>query len=44
MLIIIDDYIDQLHKNRDNPKLLNIIFNRRHLLKQEGTISMIITS
>ena len=46
MLIIFDDIISSLAKTTDN-KLIDLFFNRRHLLKNNkgsGTISIILTS
>lgn len=43
-MIVIDDFIGELHNNRDNQALLNLIYNRRHLLNNGGVISFIITS
>ena len=44
MLIIFDDQIAGLKKLERNQMLGNLIFNRRHLLKNNGIISIIITA
>ena len=43
VLIVFDDLIGSIHKNMKDPKLLALIFNRRHLLNN-GMISIIMTS
>lgn len=41
VLFIFDDLIGQMHKERDNPQFVNLLFNRRHLIKN-GNLSFII--
>lgn len=43
VLLIIDDFVSQLDKNRFDEKLTSIAFNRRHLLKN-GMLSIIQTT
>jgi len=43
VLIIFDDMIGELKKHQNDVLLMNLFFNRRHLLKN-GTISFIITT
>lgn len=40
VLLIFDDLIGQMHKERDNPQFINLLFNRRHLIKN-GNLSFI---
>jgi archaellum biogenesis ATPase FlaH len=41
VLFIFDDLIGAMHKERDSPQFLNLLFNRRHLIKN-GCLSFII--
>lgn len=43
VLLIIDDFVSQMDKNRFDEKLTSIAFNRRHLL-QNGILSIIQTT
>jgi hypothetical protein len=43
VLLIIDDFVSQLDKNRFDDKLTSLAFNRRHLLKN-GMLSIIQTT
>jgi hypothetical protein len=40
VLFIFDDLIGDLHKNNENEKFLNLLFNRRHIIKN-GYLSFI---
>lgn len=40
VLFIFDDLIGDLHKNNENEKFLNLLFNRRHIIKN-GLLSFI---
>jgi len=44
VLIILDDVIGTLKTMQNNEKLMNLIFNRRHKLKNNGVVSFIITT
>lgn len=41
VLFIFDDLIGAMHKEKDSPQFLNLLFNRRHLIKH-GCLSFII--
>ena len=41
VLFIFDDLIGAMHKERDSPQFVNLLFNRRHLIKN-GCLSFII--
>jgi len=43
VLLIIDDFIGQIHKQIYNPYLISLFYNRRHLV-ENGTLSIILTS
>lgn len=43
VLIILDDVIADIKKEQNNPKLMKLIFNRRHLIPN-GTISYVIAA
>lgn len=43
VLFILDDFIGDIKKNAFDPKLIALIFNRRHLIKN-GCLSLIITT
>lgn len=44
ILFILDDVISDLYTNRYSKDIMDFIFNRRHLLKGKGMISMVLTS
>ncbi len=44
VLFIFDDFISSIRKNRNDEVFLKFIFNRRHLLKNDACISIIVTS
>lgn len=41
VLFIFDDLIGSMHKERDSPQFVNLLFNRRHLIKN-GCLSFIV--
>lgn len=43
ILLVIDDYVSYLRELRNDPYLMSLFFNRRHIVTN-GTISIIITS
>lgn len=43
ILFIIDDFISVLKTNENSPSLINLFFNRRHLI-HNGTVSFLITT
>lgn len=44
VLFVFDDFISSIRKNRNDADFLKFIFNRRHLLKNNACVSIIITS
>jgi len=44
VLFIFDDIISDLYNSRYSKEIMDFIFNRRHLLKENGMISIILTS
>lgn len=44
VLFIFDDFVSSIRKNRNDESFLKFIFNRRHLLKNDACISIIVTS
>lgn len=44
VLFVFDDIISDLYNSRHSKEIMDFIFNRRHLLKDKGMISVILTS
>ena len=44
ILLVLDDVIGEIKKAQNDPKLMKIFFNRRHLIPGDGTVSILITS
>ena len=44
ILLILDDVIGEIRKNEHSPRLIQLFFNRRHLLGEKFLISILLTS